>query len=100
MAYGHDGSLIERFTATLNYRSNRLGLLRHTDIGQENQSRVRDSSHVDKPCKALVHGDENPVLCSRSFQQGSIAWVWAEGSRFQNVVSILAQPVRQSPPNT
>lgn len=82
---------------TLDYCANCFDSLEHSNIGQEDQSRVGNSSQVDQFSKVLVHGDENPVFCSCSFQQSPVAWIRAEGLGFNNVMTVVAQPLRQLP---
>ena len=67
-SYGYDGSLFKCLTMALDYRPNYFDSLGHSNIGQEDQSRVRNPSQVDQLSKVLVHCDENPVVCSRLFQ--------------------------------
>ena len=74
-SYGYDSSLLKGFMVTIDYRSNRLDSLGHSDIGQEYQSGVRNPSQVDQLTEVLVHCDENPVIYSRLFQQSPVARV-------------------------
>ena len=98
-AYGCDGSLFERLIVTLDHRSNCFDSLGHPNIGQEYQSRMRNPAQIDQLSEILVHGDENPALRSRSFQQSSVAWIRAQAVGFHNVVSVVAQPLRQPAPS-
>ena len=59
-----------------------------------------NSSQVDQSSKVLVHRYQDPVICSRSFQQSPVTWIRAEGPGFNNVMSFVAQPLRQLPPGT
>ena len=97
-AYCDDRSLFKGLMVTLDYCANCFNSLGHSNIGQEDQSRVGNSSQVDQSSKVLVHRDENPVICSRSFQQSPVAWIRAEGLGFNNVMTVVAQPLRQLPP--
>ena len=99
-SYGYDGPLLEDLAVILNYPSNRFDSLGRSKIGQEYQSRVRKPSQVDQFPEVLVHSDKNPILCRCSFQQCPVAGVWAKTLRFDNVVSVAAQPLRQPSPGT
>lgn len=94
-AYCDDSSLFKGLMVTLDYCANCCDSLGHSNIGQEDQSRVCNSSQVNQSSKVLVHRDKNSVICSRSFQQSPVTWIPAEGSGFNNVMSIVAQPLRQ-----
>ena len=97
-ADGYHGSLFERLFVTLYHRTNGFDSLGYPNIGQEYQSRMRNPAQIDQLSEVLVHGDENPALRSRSFQQSPVAWIRAQGVGFHNVVSVVAQPLRQSAP--
>ena len=98
-ADGYYGSLFERLVVTLDHRSNCFDSLGHPNIGQEYQSRMRNPAQINQLSEILVHGDENPALRSRSFQQSSVAWIRAQAVGFHNVVSVVAQPFRQPAPS-
>ena len=94
-SYGYDGPLFKCLTVTIDYRSNRIDSLGYSNIGQEYQSRVGNPSQVDQLSEVLVHCHENPVICSRLFKQCSVARVWSEGLCFNDIVSVVAQPLGQ-----
>ena len=98
-ADGYHGSLFERLFVDLDHRSNCFDSLGHPNIGQEYQSRMRNPAQIDQLSEVLVHGDENPALRSRSFQQSSVARVSAKGPSLHDVVSVVAQPLRQPAPS-
>ena len=89
-------SIFKRLMVTFNYCSNRFDSLRCSNIGQEYQSRVRNPSQVNQLREVLVHSDEDSTICSRLFQQCPVARVRAEGLRFNDIVSVVAQPLGQS----
>ena len=89
-ANGYDSATFKCLMVILDYRSNRFDSLGHSNVGQKYQSRVWNSSQVDQFSKVLVHRDENAIIRSRSFQQGPIAWVRAEGSCLNDVMSFVA----------
>ena len=98
--HGYDSSPFKRLMVTLNHRFNCLDSLGHPNIRQEYQSRVRNASQVDELSKVLVQSDENPALCSRSFEQRPVSGIRAKGLRLVVVVSVAVQPLRQPAPGT
>ncbi len=60
---------------------------------------MRNPLQVDEFAEVLVQRDENPVLRSRSFQQSPVAWIRAKCLCFNNVVSVVTQPLRQPSPS-
>ena len=97
--YGYDSSPFKCLIVTLDCRSNCFDSLGHSNIGQEYQSCVGNSSQVDQFSEVLVDRYKNPILCTRSFQQSPVSGVRAEGLRFNNVVSVVTQPLRQPSPS-
>ena len=79
----------------IDYRSNHFYSLGHSDIWQEDQSRVCDPSQKDKFSEVFVHRDEDTVLRLRQLEQSPVAWIRADTRCFNNVVSLVAEPLRQ-----
>lgn len=68
----------------------------HPNIRQPYQSGVGNSAQVNKLPEVLVQSDEDPVLRLCQLKQSPISRIRVEPLRLSNIVSVAAQPLRQS----
>ena len=70
---------------------------RRRHIGESDQSPMRSLVEKDELPEISVDRHQNSVFRIRTFEQRPIAWVRAKLASFENIVPLLAQPIRELP---
>lgn len=69
-------------------------------IRQTDQTTVRSALDEEELPKILVHRHQDTILNGGAVEQNPVSGVRAPLSGFDDVVPLLAQPLRQTPPGT
>ena len=96
-ADGHDRSFFERRPMSLDQLGHQSDPLRHRNVRQPNQPRVRLVVEVDQLTEVGIHADQDPVLAVRELEERPVSRIGSELPSFNNIVALSPKPVGEHP---
>ena len=95
-AYRDDRVIFQRQAMLFDHLGDQLDALLGADIGQSDKPRMRHVVEIDQFAKVSVDRNQDAFFRPSPFEQDPVARIGAEGTSFEHVVVMLAQPVRQA----
>lgn len=95
-AYRYNSLGFQCLLVTFDNRGHQDNALRCSRVRQTNQPRVSDATQIYQLAKIGVDCDQYSIVRSREFQQCCVSRVWAKESGLNDIVSGIAQPLRET----